>query len=60
MPGVIDGRRWWQQRIAHLEQALRGDLSDEQRAEIEAELARARMELRHNRRWLRWLLWGHR
>ncbi|HEY3811008.1 MAG TPA: hypothetical protein VGL49_06200 [Acidimicrobiales bacterium] len=60
MPGVIDGRRWWRQRIAHLEEALRGDLSDEQRAEIEAELAQARMELRSNRRWLSWLLWGHR
>jgi hypothetical protein len=58
MPGVIDGRRWWRERIAHLEAALRGDLTEEQRAAIETELAQARAELRQSRRWRRWLLWG--
>jgi hypothetical protein len=58
MPGVIDGRRWWRERIAHLEDALRGDITKEQRTAIEAELAQARAEFRQTRRWRRWLLWG--
>jgi hypothetical protein len=56
---VIDGRRWLRQRIQHLEGQLRGDLTDAQRAPLEAELDRARAELRRQRR-RRWLLWGTR
>jgi hypothetical protein len=57
--GVIDGRRWLRQRIQHLEARLEDDLSDAQRAEVQAELDRIRAELRHERR-RRWLLWGPR
>jgi hypothetical protein len=60
MPGVIDGRRWLRQRIAHLEEMLRDDPPAEQRPHIEAELARARAELRSTGSWRRWLLWGAR
>jgi hypothetical protein len=59
MAGVIDGRRWLRQRIQHLEAQLRGDLNDDQRAHLEAQLAQARAELRHERR-RRWLWWGPR
>jgi hypothetical protein len=54
VPGLIDGRGWLRQRIARLEEALRGDLPDEQRAAVEAELQQARGELRWSRvrRWL--------
>jgi hypothetical protein len=57
--GVINGRRWLQQRIQHLEAQLQGDLSDTHRAQLEAELERARAELRHERL-RRWLWWGPR
>jgi hypothetical protein len=57
--GVIDGRHWLRQRIQYLEAQLREDLSDARRAQLEAELERARAELRHERR-RRWLWWGSR
>ena len=50
--GIVDGNEWTQKRIAALEDALANEVSDEQRAEIEKELA----ELRTSRRgWRRWL-----
>jgi hypothetical protein len=59
MPGVIDGRRWLRQRIAHLEAAISADPPDEQRARLQTELEAARAELRRTRRWFGWL-WGPR
>ena len=56
MPGVIDGRRWLRQRIEHLETMLGRDLPPDQRQLMEAELERARSELRRLR-W-RWLFRG--
>jgi hypothetical protein len=55
MPGVIDGRRWLRQRIAHLEAALAADPPDDQRARLQTELDAARAELRRARSWSRWL-----
>ena len=50
--GIVDGNDWTQQRIAALEDALANQVTDEQRAAIEKELA----ELRASRRgWRRWL-----
>jgi hypothetical protein len=60
MPGVIDGRRWLRQRIAHLEEALQSDPPAGQRQQLEAELAGARQELRRTGGWRRWLLFGAR
>ncbi len=36
---VINGDRWIAQRLAHLREVLHGDLTDEQREGIEAEIA---------------------
>jgi hypothetical protein len=58
MPGVIDGRRWLRQRIEHLETVLGDNPPAEQRAQLEAELAAAKAELRRTGSWRRWLLWG--
>jgi hypothetical protein len=60
MSGVIDGRHWLRQRIAHLEEQLRNEPPPEERQAIEAELAQAREELRRSGGWVRWLLWGAR
>jgi len=61
VPGIIDGRRWLRQRIAHLEERLQAeDPSTEERAQLETELAEAKAELRRSAGWARWLLWGAR
>jgi hypothetical protein len=40
VPGhVVNGDRWIAQRLAHLRELLDGELSDEQRKAIEAEIA---------------------
>ena len=50
--GIVDGNEWTQKRIAALEDALANEVSDEQRAEIEKELAKLRTSRRGWRRWL--------
>ncbi len=60
MPGIIDGRRWLRQRIAHLEALLEEGPPPEQRVALEAELETARAELGRAGAWRRWLLWGAR
>ena len=37
--GIIEGRRWLAERLRHLEDALKGDLTPERRKAIEAEIA---------------------
>jgi hypothetical protein len=49
---IVDRNEWAQKRIATLEAALAGDVSDEQRAAIEHELAELRTARRGWRRWL--------
>jgi hypothetical protein len=36
---VVNGDRWISQRLAHLQELLAGEVSDEQRKAIEAEIA---------------------
>lgn len=42
--GMIDGDRWISERLAFLRGALNGDLSEDQRQAIEAEIATLRTE----------------
>lgn len=59
--GIIDGRKWLEQRIKHLEAALAAGPPDEERRTIEAELDRLRAETAGSRRrFRRWLVWGGR
>lgn len=57
MSGIVDGRRWVDQRVRHLEDLLHvdhpGELSDAQRQAVEAELEQLRRPRR--RSLLRWL-----
>jgi hypothetical protein len=51
---TVDGDDWTKKRLRALEAALEGDLTDEQRTAIEAELAQLRSTQRHFLpRWLR-------
>jgi hypothetical protein len=59
--GIIDGKRWLEDRLVALEAELNADLSDGERQAIESELTRVRQELsEHRRRFRRWLIWGGR
>lgn len=61
MSGVIDGRKWLQDRLRHLQAQLDADPSDDQRQAIEAEIEKLRGEAgSSHRRWRRWLVWGGR
>jgi hypothetical protein len=61
--GIIDGRKWLEERLAHLEGQLRDDtgLSDEARKAIETEAAELKTELASSRRrFRRFIFWGGR
>jgi hypothetical protein len=59
MGSIIDGSRWIKERIGHLETALeRGDLDEEQRRAVTAELERLRGEHGRASRSRRWRLFG--
>ena len=63
MSSIIDGRKWLETRLAHLEAQLAGDdhLSDDERKAIEAETVELKAELAASRRrFRRFLLWGGR
>jgi hypothetical protein len=59
--GIIEGRRWVQERLRHLRAALTTDITDDQRKAIEAEIEKLQGEARvSHRRLRRWFLWGGR
>jgi hypothetical protein len=59
--GVIDGRKWRQDRLRHLQAQLDADTPDDQRRAIEAEIEKLKAEAGSSRRrWGRWFLWGGR
>jgi LPS O-antigen subunit length determinant protein (WzzB/FepE family) len=63
MSSIIDGQKWLETRLAHLEAQLAGEdhLSDEERTAIEAETVELKAELAASRRrFRRFLLWGGR
>ena len=62
MSGIIDGKRWLENRLAHLQtQLLDPGLSEEDRKVIEAESAELKAELTASRRrFRRFILWGGR
>lgn len=61
MSGIIEGRRWVQQRLRHLQAALGTDITDDQRKAIEAEIDKLRGEAgASHRRFRRWFWWGGR
>lgn len=61
MAGILDGRQWLEERLRHLEARLDEGPPDDERALIEAEIERLRVEMRSSgRRFRRWLLWGGR
>jgi hypothetical protein len=61
MSGVIDGRRWLQERLRNLQAQLDADPSDDQRQAIEAEIEKLRAEAGSTRRrFRRWFIWGGR
>ncbi len=63
MAGIIDGRRWLETRLAHLEEQLHDEngLSEADRKAIEAEMAEIKAELATSRRrFRRFILWGGR
>lgn len=57
MAGIIDGKAWRAERRRRLRAELEKDLTDEQKAPIEAELAALEDEIRVSRRH-RWLFWS--
>jgi hypothetical protein len=59
--GVIDGRKWLQERLQSLQVQLDAEPSEDQRQVLEAEIQKVRAELgAGTRRLRRWLLWGAR
>ena len=63
MSGIIDGRRWLENRLAHLQAQLQDDagLSDDNRKAIETEIAELKAELASSRRrFRRFIFWGGR
>jgi hypothetical protein len=59
--GVIDGRKWLQDRLRHLQAQLDVEPSDDQRKAIEAEIEKLRAEAGvSRRRFRRWFIWGGR
>ena len=61
MSGIIDGRRWLEERLRQLQAALDANPTADERVAIESEMAKLREEAgSHRRRFRRWLLWGGR
>jgi hypothetical protein len=61
MPGIIDGRKWIEERRRHLKAALDNNPTDEERKAIEAELEKLDAEAKSShRRFRRWIFWGGR
>jgi hypothetical protein len=59
--GVIDGRKWLQDRMRHLQAQLDADPSDDERQAIEAEMDKLRAEAASSHgRFRRWFIWGGR
>jgi hypothetical protein len=59
--GIIEGRRWVEERLRHLRAALTTDITDDQRKAIEAEIEKLQGEATVSQRRLRrWFLWGGR
>ena len=53
MPGIVEGHKWVQARLRFLEELKAGDLSDEQRQAVEAEIATLKQQ--SSGRWWRFL-----
>ena len=62
MSGIIDGRKWLENRLAHLQTQLQDPmLSEDDRKIIEAESAELKAELTASRRrFRRFIFWGGR
>jgi hypothetical protein len=62
MPGIIDGKAWLENRLAHLQTQLQDPgLSDDDRKVLEAESAELKAELASSRRrFRRFIFWGGR
>jgi hypothetical protein len=62
MSGIIDGRKWLEDRLAHLQTQLQDPmLGEEDRKVIEAESAELKAELTASRRhFRRFIFWGGR
>jgi hypothetical protein len=59
MSGIIDGRRWLEARLRHLQAELDTDPPPERRSAIEQEMATIRAEVgATRRRWRRFLIFG--
>jgi hypothetical protein len=59
--GIIEGRKWLEERLRHLEAALSTEVTDDQRKAIEAEIEKLRGEAgASHRHFRRWFLWGGR
>jgi hypothetical protein len=59
--GIIEGRRWLEERLRHLQAALSTEITDDQREAVEAEIERLRGQLgSSHRRVRRWFIWGGR
>jgi hypothetical protein len=58
---IIDGKQWLEDRLDALRDALDGDLPDDRRNAVQAELSRLQLELDDLRRRRRsWIIWGGR
>jgi len=62
MSGIIDGKKWLENRLAHLQAQLQDPmLSEDDRKVIEAEAAELKAELTASRRrFRRFIFWGGR
>jgi hypothetical protein len=61
MPGIIDGRKWVEERLRNLHAMLDANPAEDDRTAIQAEIDRLRTQAESNRRrHRRWLLWGGR
>lgn len=54
MPGIVEGRKWLQTRLAFLQERLDAGPPEPERTEIEAEIAALRAEMRRHSPW-HWL-----
>jgi len=57
VPGIVEGRKWLQARLAFLQELLDADPPDDERKAIEQEMVAVREELRRHSplHWLRFL-----
>lgn len=59
--GIIDGRKWLDERLQHLRGLLDANPTDDERAAIDAEIGRLEAEAgTSRRRFRRWIVWGGR